>query len=241
MAAVAGLAMVIVVGLQSMGAHSENVGLLLSAVFGSAAFYPLIKDQLPARGRKPLKPSPDLTIGVPDVDLYWSPWLVLIVVVAALQVLERLGAALVAVAVETGYSAFGLPINERALVLAAVTAAGLVALIVQAIIIAPIAYWATHRLETRSFLWVAAAILLTQSFSVAVAHLFIGYASLGEALVHFALGALLLPGAVLGVWVGERSRLDYAISLVSSRLSTADQLDMLEIARQAGQEKPPLP
>lgn len=238
MAAISGTAGVVVLGLQFLGTRVENVGLLLTAASMGAVFYPIIKDQLPARRRKPVKPSAALTMGIPDVDLYWRPLLVLVVTVAALQVFERAMAALVAVAVALAYSTNGLPADEVAHSNAAIQAAGLVSLFLQAIVIVPIAYWATHRLERRAWSWVGLAILLSTTLS-AVVRLLIGYYPSGWlALVDVVLGTLILAGgAAIGTWIGERSRLDYALSLISSRISQTDQLDLLEMAREAGEAR----
>lgn len=64
-------------GLQFVGTQQHNIGVLLSAVGLGPAFYPLIKDQLRARRRSPLQPPAGLTVGIPDVDLYWHPLVVL--------------------------------------------------------------------------------------------------------------------------------------------------------------------
>jgi len=238
-AVIAGASVVGVVAASLIGAKSETLGLVLTAVFGSLGLSPIIKDHVRPRARKQAKPPATMTLGIAGIDLYWAPAAVIVAIAAALQVTERVTAAFVAYAASRGLAAVGLPADDPILIVAAVTGAGLVALMVQATLIVAVAYWASHRLERRSWLWIGLAIVLSQAVSLIVYQLLVGYGSAAEAAMHAASVLTLAPGAAFGIWLGERSKLDYGMSLIYGRLAQRDQLDLLEMARHAGEAAGP--
>ena len=218
---------------QVIGTRSETISLVLTAVSGSLGLFPILKDHLRPGRRHPAKPSAATTVGIEGVDLYWHPLVVVAAVVAALQATERVAAAVAAMALSLGTSAAGLDPDHPALVLAMVNGAGLIALVALAILVVPIAYWAAHRLERRSWAWIGLAIVVNQALSVLMVAVL--YPDMASPVTHAGLALLLVPGAAIGTWLGERSKLDYGMSLIYGRLTQRDQLDLLEMARAAGE------
>jgi hypothetical protein len=210
-----------------------NAQNLLAVVAIPPTLWAAFKDELP---RPASTPAPKAVL---DGDFSLEPWQIVLVVIAAIQLLERTAGGLVGLAVGSALGSLG--VTDEGISQFGVLAALWLVLPAMAIGMFPISVWAAHRAKSQPLLLIGLGAVLSGLISVAVASVVAGgilpidAAAMAQSYTFYV--AVLVPGALLGVWWARRTRYLFAMSRLFKQLHPTDQRDLYEMARIAGTPK----
>jgi hypothetical protein len=213
-------------GLSNAGVSENTTTAIVGGIFG---IYPTVVTSATERKKTNQERIAELVKG----DAYIHPALVTFYIFCYLQFVERtlgfLFGAVVATAITTA-----LPTSDlTAQTLVTQTVPMVSPIFVNLVLIfaiVPIAIYSTHRVKRFPFLWIALAILIDQVISLAVAALFLQTTVPIEAvIVQAAFAALLIPGAVIGIFWARRTHLRYIMARLFRRLPPPDQRSLIDL------------
>jgi hypothetical protein len=213
---------VVGLGLNSIGMPEALTTAVVGGVFG---IYPTLATSLTDRKKTNQERIAELVKGY----VYTHPVLVTFYIFCYLQFVERTLGFVFGAAIATAIAASGQATQETANQIVYMVSPIFVDLVLTIAII-PIAIYSTHRVKRFPFLWIASAVLIDQIVGLTVAALILQVPLTMEAVVAQAvIAALLIPGALIGIFWARRTHLNFIMARLFKRLTRPDQHSLIEL------------